>query len=256
MDCPSEEQMIRLALKKFDAAELQFDLAGRKLTVLHSNSTTKIAETLDGLVLGSKLISDEETNQTVSSAKDESRVLKILLLINFSMFLFEIFLGWIAQSTGLLADSLDMFADAAVYGISLYAVSRAAQLQNRAAKVSGYVQMALAIGAYIEVVRRLYMGSEPNSSLMMGVSVLALAANVICLVLISRHRHGNVHMKASWIFSTNDVLANLGVILAGGLVYMTKSSIPDFVIGTIIATIVLRGSMVILKMTKATSETH
>lgn len=86
---------------------------------------------------------------------------------------------------------------------------------------------------------------------MMGVSVLALVANVSCLILISRHRHGKVHMKASWIFSTNDVLANIGVLVAGALVYFTKSSLPDFVIGTIIATIVLRGSWSILKMTKS-----
>lgn len=250
MDCPSEEQMIRMALGKFKNTNLQFDLDHRKLIVVHSSATEQIARTLDTLNLGSKLLSDEDSNETVNSAADESNVLKILLAINFGMFVVEIVLGWIAQSTGLLADSLDMLADAAVYGLSLYAVGKANELQNRAARISGYMQLALALGLYIEVVRRFTYGSEPSSSLMMSVSAVALLANVSCLMLIAKHRHGKIHMKASWIFSTNDVLANIGVIVAGALVYFTKSPLPDFVIGTLIATIVLRGAWAILKMTK------
>ena len=82
----------------------------------------------------------------------------------------------------------------------------------------------------------------------MGVSTVALAANVSCLYLISRHRQGGAHMKASWIFSTNDVLANLGVIGAGALVGWTQSRFPDLVIGTIIAVIVLTGAVRILRL--------
>jgi Co/Zn/Cd efflux system component len=92
------------------------------------------------------------------------------------------------------------------------------------------------------------MGSEPEPVWMMGVSTVALVANVSCLYLISRHRQGGAHMKASWIFSTNDVVANLGVIGAGLLVSLTQSRFPDLVIGAIIATIVLTGSVRILRL--------
>ncbi len=83
---------------------------------------------------------------------------------------------------------------------------------------------------------------------MIGISLLALAANVGCLVLISRHRHGGAHMKASWIFSTNDVLVNLGVMAAGALVAWTGSRVPDLVIGTAVGLLVLVGAFRILRL--------
>ncbi len=157
--------------------------------------------------------------------------------------------GLIAQSGGLVAGSLDMFADAAVYGLALYAVGRAASLKTRAAHVAGWLQMALALGALGEVVRRTLIGSEPKSGLMMGVGALALAANVACLVLIAKKRDRGVHIKASNIFSANDVIANIGVIAAGALVAWTGSHYPDLVIGTVIGIIALNGARRILKLT-------
>jgi len=256
MDCPSEENLIRIALGNVpNIQNMQFDLKGRQLAVVHEGPSIRVLSALEPLNFGAKIIKSEEISRDLEaihtpSSKAEAKVLKFLLLINFSMFIFEIVMGLIAQSTGLIADSLDMLADAAVYGISLYAVGRAHSLQLKAARLSGYMQLILALGAMIEVVRRFYYGSEPQSTLMMVISLIALIANVSCLLLLSKHREGKVHMQASWIFSTNDVLANIGVIIAGALVAWTKSSLPDLVIGSIIAFIVLRGAWAILKMSK------
>ena len=178
----------------------------------------------------------------------EASTLRVLLAINAALFAVEIVAGWLAQSTGLLADSLDMLADAAVYGLALYAVGRPAALKLRAAHVSGWLQLALAFGAFAEVARRAAFGSEPQPGAMIGVSLVALAANVTCLVLVHRHRHRGAHMEASFIFSANDVLANLGVILAGALVAGTGSPAPDLVIGAAIAGLVLRGALRILRL--------
>ena len=154
----------------------------------------------------------------------------------------------LAQSTGLVADSLDMFADAAVYGLALYAVGRSARLQVRAAHLAGVFQIVLALGVLVEVARRVLYGSEPESMLMMGIGAVALVANVSCLLMIYGHREGGAHMKASWIFSANDVLANIGVIAAGALVAWTGSSYPDLVIGTVVGLIVLNGARRILAL--------
>ena len=99
----------------------------------------------------------------------------------------------------------------------------------------------------LDVLRRSVLGSEPISSLMVGVGALALIANLTCLLLVRRHRQGGLHMRASVIFSTNDTLANLGVILAGLLVAWSGSPIPDLVIGTGISLLVLRGGQRILR---------
>lgn len=187
-----------------------------------------------------------ECEMAVKNA-EQARVLRALLAINAAMFLAEGVAGWLASSTGLIADSLDMFADAAVYGVSLYAVGRSCAHKAKAAYLSGVMQLALGLGVAAEVVRRLLGESEPRSMIMLSVGAMALIANVACLALLSRQREGEVHMRASWIFSANDVLANLGVILAGALVAVSGSALPDLVIGSIIAAIVLRGGVVIVK---------
>jgi cation diffusion facilitator family transporter len=180
-----------------------------------------------------------------AAARAEAKTLRWLLAINAVMFVVELVAGWLAQSTGLIADSLDMFADAMVYGIALYAVGHAGR-QLGAARLSGWLQLLLALGVLVEVLRRWLTGSAPEPLPMMGIALLALAANLACMAMLAKHREGGAHMKASWIFSTNDVLANLGVILAGALVAWTGSNLPDLLIGTLIGLLVLNGARRIL----------
>lgn len=187
---------------------------------------------------------------------EQKTILYWLLGINAVMFILELGVGWFAQSTGLIADSLDMLADAIVYGIALYAVGRAITDKAKAALVSGYFQLLLAVLILIDIIRRVMFGSEPASQLMMGMGLVALAANVTCLLLIQKHRHGEVHMRASWIFSTNDVLANLGVIISGALVAWVGSRWPDIVIGSLIVILILRGAWLILSDAKRELKEH
>jgi len=160
------------------------------------------------------------------AASLERKTLRVLLGINAAMFVLEAITGWFGQSTGLIADSLDMAADASVYGI------------------------ALGLGVLIEVLRRYFYGSEPISELMIVIGAIALAANVFCLFLMAKHRNGGVHMRASWIFSKNDVIANLGVIASGALVLLLENRFPDLIIGAVISTLVVRGGIQILSEAK------
>ena len=257
MDCPSEERMIRMALGGFSAVQgLSFDLPGRTLEVLHNGEALPITDKLSTLGLGAELrdtrkASTEAIQAAAASGatqQQEAGTLWVLLAINGLMFVFEMVMGLIAQSAGLIADSLDMFADAAVYGLALYAVGHGVKMQVRAAHVAGILQLILALGVLLEVGRRFVFGSEPESTLMMAIAVVALIANTACLLLISRHREGGAHMKASYIFSANDVIINLGIIVAGALVAWTGSNYPDLVIGTIVGIIVLSGARRILAL--------
>ena len=253
MDCPAEEQMIRLRLVDMPVASLEFDLPGRHLVVCHAGDASTILQRIVPLGFGAELvesrpISPSEIAIATESGATEARTLWVLLAINALMFVIEIVAGWWADSVGLISDGVDMFADAAVYGVALYAVGRDTRHKVSAAKLAGILQLLLALAALGEVSRRAFTGSFPEELTMVGISLLALAANITCLALISRHRHSGVHMRASYIFSANDVLANLGVIVAGVLVALTGSPIPDWAIGTLIGILVLVGAFRILRL--------
>ena len=257
MDCPSEERMIRLALNGFEEIRaLSFDLSNRRLKVVHDGEVEPVTSKLKTLGLGASLQETVAANPetikaaefSTASAKQESGALRWLLGINALLFVVEMTAGLIAQSTGLIGESLDNFADAAVYGLALYAVGHSVKMQVRAAHLAGVLQLILAVGVLIEVLRRFVFGSGPESLVMMAIAFVALIANTSCLLLISKHREGGVHMKASWIFSANDVVINLGVITAGALVAWTGSNYPDLIIGTIAGFIVLNGARRILAL--------
>ncbi|MEG5051918.1 cation transporter [Microcoleus sp. N9_B4] len=177
----------------------------------------------------------------------ERKTLRILLLINGTMFVVGIVAGVLADSTALVADSLDMFADASVYTMSLYAVGKSAHHKNRAATLSGIFQITLAVMVVVDVIRRFVWGSSPESGWMMAMAFLALIANSYGLYLLSKHRKGEVHMRASWIFTQNDVIANFSVIVAGFLVTLFNSRFPDLIVGFGIASLVVWGGISIIR---------
>lgn len=253
MDCAAEERLIRMALAgQNDVRSIHADLAARRLTVVHEGPPEVVDGALRSLNLGSRLLDTADASEADSapgpSPQEEARALTIVLAINAGMFFIEAFGALMADSSALLADSLDMFADAAVYGLALFGVHRARATQLKAARMSGALQVLLAAGALAEVVRRLVFGSEPEAPLMVVVAVAALTANATSMWLLARHRQGGAHMKASWIFTTNDVIANVGVIVAAGLVQLVGSNVPDLVVATGIALIVLNGAVRILRL--------
>ena len=152
---------------------------------------------------------------------------------------------------GLVADSLDMLADSFVYLLALFAVGKAIERKKNVAKISGYFQLILAILGLTEVLRRFFVKTEvPEFQMMMLISFLALIGNEARLDLLQKSKSKEAHIQASVIFTNNDVMINLGVIIAGVLVYFTHSTMPDLVIGTLIFILVTRGAFSILKLSK------
>ena len=152
---------------------------------------------------------------------------------------------------GLVADSLDMLADSIVYGLSLFAVRGTVSRKKKIAAAAGYFQLALAVLGFTEVIRRfLGHGETPDFSLMIIISLLALAGNAICLHLLQKSKSKEAHMQASMIFTSTDVIVNIGVIAAGVFVYLTASKLPDLTIGTIVFVLVGRGAYRILQLSK------
>lgn len=178
---------------------------------------------------------------------EERRILRLALGLNAAMAVIGGLAGWIGQSTGLLADALDMLADAAAYSIALLAIGRTALFKIRAATLSGSILLVLGIGILFEVGRRLIYGAEPLSEWMIGTAILSLIVNLTVLRLLAPMKSGEVHLRATWLFTRADVVANLGVILAGLLVLWLRVPYPDFVIGTLIGLYVIKEAIEILR---------
>ena len=254
MDCPSEENLIRMKLDGISSiSNLDFDIPNRKLTVFHIGEIEEIEKSIVELNLGGQKLTTELTDQIeFEDDSNQKKLLWTILGINFAFFLIEMTTGLISKSMGLVADSMDMLADSFVYGISLFAVGGTLIRKKLIAKLAGYFQITLAIVGFIEVLRR-FFGDEklPNFSTMIIVSIFALIANGICLFILQKSKSKeDAHMKASMIFTSNDVIINLGVIAAGLLVFWSKSGKPDLIIGAIVFLFVIQGAFRILKLSK------
>lgn len=254
MDCSSEEQMIRMKLEGIgEIQSLQFNLSDRQLEVFHTGSAEDITRSLEELDLGATRIKTISVNDIAGTDQevDQKKALWIVLVINATFFLIEMIAGFIAGSMGLLGDSLDMLADSVVYVLSLMAVGRALSYKKQVARLSGWFQFGLAILGFSEVIRRFLGYTEvPVFEVMIIISAFALIGNTASLIVINRAKSDEAHMKASAIFTSNDIIVNVGVIVAGLLVKFTGTAYPDLVIGAILFLVVARGAFRIMKLAR------
>jgi Co/Zn/Cd efflux system component len=179
----------------------------------------------------------------------QRQVLITVLVINAGLFGLEMVMGIVARSLGLVADSLDMLADAFVYGLSAYAIGKAAARKRSIVKLSGFLELSLALFGLAEAIRR-FLGFEeaPDFRQMILISLVALAGNAACIYLLKKLKSQEAHIRATMIFTNNDVLVNIGVIVAGIAVYLTGSKYPDIVIGSFVFLLVIRGAIRILRL--------
>lgn len=163
------------------------------------------------------------------------------------MFIVGVTAGLIAHSTGLIADGLDMLADASAYAIALLAVERGSRFKASAARVSGVLLLILGLGVLADVARRTLYGEVPEGLWMIAVASIALVVNGSVLRLLSKQRRDEVHIKATWIFTRADVVANAAVIVAGIAVYLTGIRYFDLAVGAAIGLYVTREALEILE---------
>ena len=162
------------------------------------------------------------------------------------MFAVELGAGILVQSAALVADGLDMLSDASVYAIALAAIGRGARFKANAAFWSGGMLFILGIGLFVEVIRRFFDGGSPDGEWMIAVAVVALAVNFTVLRMLSRQRNDEVHLRAAWIFTRADVIANAAVIVSGLAVLLTGIRYFDLIVGAAISVYVIREAIEIL----------
>jgi len=190
---------------------------------------------------------EEKACEVAALRESHGRVLWIVLGINAAMFVVEGVAGLLAHSTSLLADALDMLGDALVYGFSLFALSRSIRWQAGAALAKGAFMLAFGAAVLAEAAYKALQPVMPNVEIMGIVGAVAFTANIVCFSLLYRHRADNLNMSSTWLCSRNDLIANVGVLVAAGATYLLASRWPDIIVGCIVAALFLRSAYSVLR---------
>lgn len=177
----------------------------------------------------------------------QSKVLYIALAINAVMFVVEFSAGWIASSTALLGDSLDMFGDASVYALTIFVLDRSRRARAGASLVKGGFMLLFGVVVVADAIRKLMIQELPSAEWMGAVGALALFANGICFALLYRHRADDLNMRSTFLCSRNDLFANSSVIIGAGLVAITNSLWPDIIVGLAIAALFLHSAWQVIR---------
>lgn len=168
--------------------------------------------------------------------------LTIVVVLNLAFGLCELIGGFIADSQALKADALDFLGDGSISLLGLIALAWSARARAQVALSQGLFLGVLGLGVIAFAIWRALNATVPESELMGGIGVVALAVNVTAALVLARFREGDANVKAIWLFSRNDAVANIAVIVAAGLVAWTGSAWPDLVVAGVIALLFLHSA--------------
>jgi Co/Zn/Cd efflux system component len=175
------------------------------------------------------------------------KVLWLVLIMNFTMFVTESAAGWAANSVSLQADALDFLGDSAAYLISLVVAARSIRWRAGAALLKGGAMGVFGVWVIGMTLYRLIHPELPGAVVMGSIGGLALAVNITAAMLLMRFRDGDSNMRSVWLCSRNDALANLAVLVAASGVFAAGSNWPDLLVGAGIAALALTGSWQVVR---------
>lgn len=175
------------------------------------------------------------------------RALWIVIILNLGFGIVEAVGGFIANSQALKADSLDFLGDGSITLVGLLALAWSARARAQVALAQGVFLAALGVSVIGFAIWRAMNAVPPEADLMGGIGVLALIVNVAAALVLSRFREGDANVQAIWLFSRNDSLANIAVIIAAGLVALFDSAWPDILVAGAIAALFLHSATSIIK---------
>ena len=175
------------------------------------------------------------------------RIIVIVITINAAMFFVEMLAGFASQSQALKADALDFFADSLTYAISLWAVNKSLDTRNKVARLKAASLVLMALWILSITIYRFFFTAQPEPITMSTIAVLAFLANLLTVILLLKYRQGDANVRSVWLCSRNDMINNVLVMIAAGLVFLTASPWPDLVIALVMALIFLASALEIIK---------
>jgi Co/Zn/Cd efflux system component/copper chaperone CopZ len=261
MDCPSCASKIESAARTVDGVEdVKVSIASQIMTLRLADAAplADIERKVTGL--GYRLDRLDAPRRAEASADDDGlprdlshitpgykRALWIVVLLNLGYGVIEIVGGLVAGSQSLKADALDFLGDGLITLLGLLAIAWPLVWRARAALIQGLFLGALGIGVLAATGYRVLVLNQPSAELMGILGAVALAVNIAAAVVLIPHRHGDANVRAVWLFSRNDAIGNVAVVLAAGLVWWTGTPWPDLVVALAIAALFLQSAWSIVR---------
>lgn len=170
------------------------------------------------------------------------RALAAVIAINVLAFGVVAIGSWWANSASLAANTLDFAADAATYGLSLWAIGQSVRVRTSAALVKGASLGLMAAGILGLAVYRAITGVQPDGGAISGLGLFGAAANLLAAFLLMRYRDGDANVRSVWLCTRNDLIQCLAVVATGVAVSLTHSRWPDLVVGVLLSAVFLRSA--------------
>ena len=189
---------------------------------------------------------DDDSEDMAHATPAYKRALWTVMVLNVVYGAIEIGGGFLAESQGLKADALDFLGDGTITLLGLLAIGWGAGWRARAALVQGAFLAIMGAGVLAATVYRVFVLHIPEAELMGVFGIGALAVNVVCAVILLKHRSGDANVQAVWLFSRNDALGNVAILIAAAFVWLTGTRWPDLIVAALIAGIFLQGAWTII----------
>jgi len=189
------------------------------------------------------------TGDTKRAERDPAyrRALWIVVLLNLGFGLIEIVGGFLADSQALKADALDFIGDGSISLLGLIALGWTARARSQIALAQGIFLATLGVGVIAFALWRATNAVAPEAELMGVIGIVALIVNVTAALVLARFRTGDANVTAIWLFSRNDAIANVAVVIAAALVGWTGAAWPDLAVAGVIALLFLHSAYEIVR---------
>lgn len=255
MDCSSCATKIETATRKIDGVQdVRVSIATQIMT-LHVNDADTIYDVENAITgLGyqlSRMNSSEEEGEIPKELKHVApaykRALWIVVLLNMGYGIAEMIGGFFSGSQALKADALDFLGDGSITFLGILAIRWSFAARARSAITQGIFLGLLGVGVLVNTLYRIFVLQTPEPGLMGILGFIALIINILAAVVLIPHRTGDANVRAVWLFSRNDALGNLAVVIAAGIVFWTKSPWPDLLAAGVISSLFLHSSWSIIR---------
>lgn len=248
MDCTSCAGKIETAASRVaGVTHVKVSIASQIMTVVAEDPARALPDVEKAVTAIGYQLDRVESPRPIHVAAAYKRALWIVVALNLGYGVAELIGSVVAGSQAVQADALDFLGDGIISWLGLVAIGWSLGARAKAALLQGVFLGALGLTVVGGTIYRVLVTHQPEHMMMGGLAVGALVVNVIAAAVLLPHRHGDANARAVWLFSRNDAIGNLAVVIAAALVWWTASPWPDLVVAFAVAGLFLQSSWSIVR---------